>query len=96
MNYTAKVISVIETTLQTRGDGKSPTSPIRCITQYWSPEGKLLAEVDPGVNIALTPEVREQIYAVIEREIFSGTIPSPDVFFETLSGVIDLREDGRG
>jgi hypothetical protein len=43
----AKVIQVIETTLSRRGTGKDAASPIRCITQYWSLDGELLAEVDP-------------------------------------------------
>jgi hypothetical protein len=43
---TARVIQVVETTLLRRGDG-IPSSPIRIITQYWSLEGVLLAEVDP-------------------------------------------------
>jgi len=42
---TAKVIQVIETTLLRRGDSKD--TPVRVITQYWSLEGKLLAEIDP-------------------------------------------------
>lgn len=41
----ARIIDVIETTLTRRGNGK--TTPLRCVTQYWSPEGLLLAEVDP-------------------------------------------------
>lgn len=51
---TAKQITVIETTLTRRGAGVSP-SPIRVITQYWKPDGELLAEVDPSAK-ALTPE----------------------------------------
>ena len=43
----AKVIQVIETTLTRLGDGKSAETSIRVITQYWSLDGKLLAEVDP-------------------------------------------------
>ncbi len=46
----AKVIQVIETTLTRRGNGDSIESPIRIITQYWSLEGKLLAEVDPWLR----------------------------------------------
>jgi hypothetical protein len=42
----ARVIQVIETDLLRRGDG-TPSDPIRVITQYWSLDGKLLAEVDP-------------------------------------------------
>lgn len=41
----AKLIQVICTTLTRRGNGK--TTPIRVVTQYWSIEGELLAEVDP-------------------------------------------------
>jgi hypothetical protein len=42
----AKVIQVIETTLFRKGAG-TPESPLRCVTQYWTLDGKLLAEVDP-------------------------------------------------
>jgi hypothetical protein len=42
---TAKLLSVIETTLLRRGNGKD--IPVRIITQYWDTEGNLLAEVDP-------------------------------------------------
>lgn len=41
----AQVIQVIVTTLARRGNGKD--TPIRVLTQYWSLDGKLLAEVDP-------------------------------------------------
>lgn len=43
----ARVIEVVETNLLRRGEGKSPIDPIRIVTQYWSLDGKLLAEVDP-------------------------------------------------
>ncbi len=41
----AKVILVIETSLELRGNGVD--DPYRRVTQYWSLDGKLLAEVDP-------------------------------------------------
>lgn len=44
--FGARVISVIETMLELRGDGK--TDPYRRIIQYWSLDGQLLAEVDPN------------------------------------------------
>ena len=44
---TCKVIQVIVTTLLRRGSGKSEEDPIRIITQYWSLDGELLAEIDP-------------------------------------------------
>lgn len=43
----ARVIQVVETTLERRGEGKNAEDPIRVITQYWSLDGELLAEVDP-------------------------------------------------
>ena len=43
----ARVIQVIETRLERRGIGKDESDPIRIITQYWSLDGVLLAEVDP-------------------------------------------------
>jgi hypothetical protein len=39
-----EVIQVVRTRLLRRGDGK--TDPIRIVTQYWSLDGELLAEVD--------------------------------------------------
>ena len=41
----AQVMQVIKTTLTRRGNGQD--DPIRIITQYWTLEGELLAEVDP-------------------------------------------------
>lgn len=39
------VMQVIKTTNMTRGDGIN--TPIRAITQFWSMDGDLLAEIDP-------------------------------------------------
>lgn len=52
---TVKQVTVIETTLLRRGDGKNQDSPIRIITQYWTPNGALLCEHDPAA-VVLTPE----------------------------------------
>lgn len=41
-----EVIEVVRTRLLRRGEGKAADDPIRIITQYWSPDGELLAEVD--------------------------------------------------
>lgn len=49
----AEVIQVIRTTLTRRGDGKD--DPIRSITQYWSLDGELLAEVDPLTQAITSP-----------------------------------------
>lgn len=42
----AKVIKVIETT-SIRGSGETPEDMCRIVRQYWSLDGKLLAENDP-------------------------------------------------
>lgn len=42
-----EIIQVIKTRLQIRGDGRSENHPLRIITQFWSMNGDLLAEVDP-------------------------------------------------
>lgn len=46
MTEGAKVIQVIVTELESRGDG-SEGNPYRRVTQYWSFDGYLLAERDP-------------------------------------------------
>ena len=43
---TVEQITVIKTTLLRRGEGIKE-DPVRIITQYWSLDGELLAEVDP-------------------------------------------------
>lgn len=47
MNEPVQVIKVVRTNLTRRGSGKDNTDPIRIITEYWSLDGELLAEVDP-------------------------------------------------
>lgn len=42
----ARVIPVIETK-SARGSGNNPEEPVRTVTEYWSLDGKKLAEVDP-------------------------------------------------
>lgn len=40
------LVQLIVTNLEVRGDG-TKANPNRCIRQFWTPEGKLVAEVDP-------------------------------------------------
>lgn len=47
MTDQARVIQVIETTLTRRGSGLTKDSILRVVRQYWSLDGKLLAEIDP-------------------------------------------------
>ncbi len=42
----AEVIQVIRTTLLKRGSGKAPDDPLRGVVQFWSLDGRLLAEND--------------------------------------------------
>lgn len=48
----AKLIQVIQTELRVVGSG-TDRSPKRTLTQYWLPDGTLLAEVDPWAIEAL-------------------------------------------
>ena len=62
-----RVIQVIQTTLEKRGDG-STENPQRNVTQYYSIDGKLLAEIDPKQNTAPTnrdwTKITESIYGI--------------------------------
>lgn len=44
--WNARVIQVIETSLEQRGRGVED-DPIRRVRQFWTLDGELLAEVDP-------------------------------------------------
>jgi hypothetical protein len=46
MSGPVEVIQVVRTELELRGDG-TRDSPMRRLTQFWSLDGVLLAEVDP-------------------------------------------------
>ena len=63
---TVKRITLIETALAREGDGKSSSSPIRIITQYWTQSGELVIQRDPCA-LQVTPEkmakLRETVYA---------------------------------
>lgn len=43
-----ELIQVIKTNLTKRGTGKTEQEFVRRVTQYWSLDGELLAEVDPA------------------------------------------------
>lgn len=55
-----ELIQVIRTRLTTRGDGKTDKTILRAITQYWSLDGELLAEVDPFPPGCASPRAEEQ------------------------------------
>jgi hypothetical protein len=56
------------------GSGKDKTSPVRRVTQYWSLDGQLLAEIDPCskvVQIEDDPEQQKADYS------FGGMVWKP-------------------
>lgn len=66
-----EIIQVIRTAIVCRGNG-TPRDPNRIVTQFWSVDGDLLAEVDP-VARSVTP--KEML------SIFNTLHPDPDVAF---------------
>ncbi len=66
---TLKQLTLIETTLTRRGEGNG-SSPIRVITQYWTPKGELVFQRDP-CSLVLTVEkrnkIQETIFAIVEE-----------------------------
>lgn len=55
-------ITLIQTTIATRGDGES--TPIRHITQWWTQTGELVAENDPCA-VVVTEEQRRELTSII-------------------------------
>ena len=53
--FNAELIQVIRTSLTTRGKGVDG-DPIRRVTQFWTTDGELLAEVDPWYPNNMTPD----------------------------------------
>lgn len=74
MSDEAKVIQVIVTTLTRRGTGKDADSPIRIVTQYWSLDGELLAEVDPCPPTPLREVMRGGYDALLHRNVSDETL----------------------
>lgn len=66
-----ELIQVIKTSLKVIGAG-TPRDPHRRVTQFWSIDGDLLAEVDP-VARSVTPDLM--------MEIFNSAHRDPDVTF---------------
>ena len=51
----AQIIQVIETKTA-QGSGTTPDDPVRIVTEYWSFDGHLLAQIDPVMDSAETRE----------------------------------------
>lgn len=67
-----KLIQVIECTELRHGSGASHASPVRIVTQYFSTDGVLLAQVDPcskTVSIEDDPKQQEE-----SRQTFYGDL----------------------
>lgn len=65
---TVKLVHLIETTLTRRGKGVE-SDPVRVITQYWTVEGKLVAEVDPFAVDYTAPQMSKQMEEVLNRTL---------------------------
>jgi len=89
--FAAAVIPVIKTTLTRKGDGES--TPVRIITQYWSPDGKLLAELDP------VPDHEREIKILQDAILWAlgekGEFPSRPVGLGAKSGAYWWRNELR-
>ena len=82
---TCKVISVVESTLAHRGTGRDDSSPIRALTQYWTPEGKMLAEIDPCAEV-LTPERKSTLREILYNRF--GQTAEVDAVMRDLESVM--------
>ena len=69
----ARVVQVIQTEI-TRGTGKDESSAKRFVTQYWSLDGVLLAEVDPCQTKQTKRVVRPDGTGPLYKDYPSGPI----------------------
>ena len=69
---TVQTVTLVRTTLTRAGSGADIHSPLRYITQYWTPCGKLVAEVDPCA-CHVSPELRKKQTDAAQAE-FKNTI----------------------
>lgn len=89
----AELIPVIRTTLLRRGDGSR--TPIRSITQFWSTDGDLLAEVDPTPDQRLHEWARDADAVTLAVRIAWGLTrnaefhPTPDGIWARISVDLD-------
>ena len=84
----ARVIRVIETRLATRGRG-TEDSPIRSITQYWTEDGDLLAEVDSWqtpMRLRRVEEAARSLCELLEAGCHGG---QPDAYVKALRKALD-------
>lgn len=63
-----ELIEVIRTELTSRGKG-TEDDPCRRVTQYWSKEGELLAEVDPCEKYFNVEKERDKFYETLLAEV---------------------------
>lgn len=79
-------IQLIQTTLTRRGSGLDQTSPVRVVTEYWTPQGDKVCEVDPAAT-QITPEaleaIRNNLCARIDGD---GWIRAYDAVLEVVGG----------
>lgn len=64
----ARTMQVIVTNLERRGKGVSG-DPIRRLTQYWSVEGELLAEVDPCQPYLISKKAEDRVREIYRKSV---------------------------
>ncbi len=93
INKEVKTVTLIRTHLERRGKGEYP-SPIRVITQFWTPDGELVFEKDPASARPMNPELAEalshQVAGLIRNRIKPVTATEENNTQELIKGVDEL------
>jgi hypothetical protein len=86
----ARVIRVIETRLEVRGDGRDV--PLRAVTQYWSEDGDLLAEADSWCDRFTFDRLEKAARDLVDLLEVKDPRGSPDAYIEQLRRVLDRKD----
>jgi hypothetical protein len=86
----ARLIEVIETDLQRRGRG-SEGDPHRRVVQYWSKDGRLLAEQDPWTSPERSAEAHHALRHLVD--VLKYAFPESAYAVTTLLGSAVTRAE---
>ena len=98
----AKVIQVIITSLLRRGEGTGSDDQVRIVRQFWSLDGKLIAEVDPMGVLSYEGKLRAYHRVELEKERhewnermddYKKKIEVRDVMIETAKTLIANKDN---
>ena len=91
----AELIEVIRTELLRKGRGIEE-SPVRIITQFWTKDGELLAEVDPWTDkehIERAEEIRRAVTQAAEVEFQDASEPARQAMQKLIERVKELASE---